>query len=93
MRGVYWLLLLLLLLLFYDLEFTEALVIMFKNKYSSFIVELAKQFLFYMELLVTRGLVFTDKILRYKVTSLDIYSTVAWARVLIVSERGNIKAK
>ena len=40
------LLLLLLLLLFYDLEFIEALVIMFKNKYSSFIVELAKHFLF-----------------------------------------------
>ena len=31
--GVYLLLLLLLLLLFYDLEFTEALVIMFKNKF------------------------------------------------------------
>ena len=37
----------LLLLLFYDLELTEALVIIFKNKYSSFIVELAKQNLFY----------------------------------------------
>ena len=37
---------------------------------------------------------FTDKILRYKVTSLDIYITVAWAkRVLVVSERGKIKAK
>ena len=46
-----------------------------------------------MELLATKGLVFTDKILRYKVTSLDIYSTVAWARVLIVWERGKIKAK
>ena len=46
---------------------------MFKNKYSSFIVELAKHFLLWMELLVTKGLVFTDKILRYKVTSLDIY--------------------
>ena len=40
-RGVYLLLLLLLLLLFfYDLEF--------KNKYSSFFVEVAKQFLFYI---------------------------------------------
>ena len=76
------------------LQFTEALlVIMFKNKYSTFIVELAKQFLLWMESLVTKGLVFTDKILRYKVTSLDIYSTVAWARVLVVWERGIIKAK
>ena len=67
---------------------------MFKNKYySSFIVELAKQFLFWMELLVIKGLVFTDKILRYKVASLDIYSTVAWARVTILWERGKIKAK
>ena len=66
---------------------------MFKNKYSNFIVELAKQFLFWMELLVTKGYVFTDKILRHRVTSLDTYSTVAWARVLVVWERGKIKAK
>ena len=46
-----------------------------------------------MELLVTKGLVFTDGILRYKVISLDIYSTVAWARVLVVWGRGKIKAK
>ena len=40
--------------LFYDLEFREALVIMFKNKYSSFITKL-EFFLFWMELLVTKG--------------------------------------
>ena len=41
--------------LIHDLTFTEALVIMFKNKYSSFIIELEKQFLFWMDLLVTKG--------------------------------------
>ena len=59
MRDLY-----VLLLFIYDLEFTEALVIMSKNKYSSFIVELAQQFFVYssktsavtwMELLVTKG--------------------------------------
>ena len=67
---------------------------MFKNKYSSFVVDLAKQFLFWTESLVTKGLVFTDKMLRYKVaSSLDIYRTVAWARVLVVWERGKIKTQ
>ena len=43
---------------------------MFKNKYSSFNVGLAKPFLFWMELLVIKWyqVVFTDKILRRKVT-------------------------
>ena len=42
-----------------------------------------------------KGLVFTNKILPvlHKVTSLDIYSTVAWARVLVAWERGKIKVK
>ena len=50
---------------------------MFKNKYSSFIVELVSETNFVLDGIIGyKGLVFTDKILRYKVTSsLDISST------------------